>query len=405
MRRMMSNQEPKADKATVLIRVIACTVILALGVVGFNVLKSRKKPPSQTVQTERALKVEVQSVRFVDVPVLIEAHGQLRSIRMVEIAAEVSGSVVEVHPRLQTGEVIAAGELLFAIDDRDYRSEYESNKTRLAILERDKILTAKELTRVRTLFEKNNVGTRAGVEKAEQAANSSADRRAQVQQAMTRAQINLERCRIVAPFTCRITNKKIEKGQYVSPGKMVLSIADDSVLELEVPLNSRDAFQWLQFAEGVTGSEAWFGGLKPVQSSVSWTENAANSATAILDRVSLFDEKTRTVKVVLRIDGKQFSGRNSTMPLVSGMFCKALIPGGTMEQVVDLPSQAVSFKNTVYIIREKRLMTLPVTVARVQDGKSYISKGLEKGDLVVTTRLVDPLERSLVQVVSGAGNE
>ncbi len=401
----MSNQEPKADKATVLIRVIACTVILALGVVGFKVLKGRKKPPSQAVQTERALKVEAQSVSFVDIPVLLEAHGQLRSIRMVEIAAEVAGSVVEVHPRLQTGEVIAAGELLFAIDDRDYRSEYESNKTRLEILQRDKTLTVKELARVRTLFEKSNVGTRAGVEKAEQAANNSADRLAQVQQAMTRAQINLERCRVFAPFTARITSKKIEKGQYVAPGKIVLGLADDSVLELEVPLDSGDAFQWLQFTESGSVAEAWFAALKQMQCTVSWTEDATNSAIATLDRVSIFDDKTRTVKVVLRIDAKQFAGKNRTMPLVSGMFCKALIPGGSMTQVVELPRWAVSFKNTVYVIRQGRLATVPVVVARVQANKSYISKGLTAGDLVVTTRLVDPLERSLVQVVTGAGHE
>ncbi len=405
MRKKMPNNEIKVDKVTVLIRIIACLVILALGIVGFKILKGKKKPPSQAVQVERALKVKAQSVRFVTVPVLIEAHGQLRSIRMVEIAAEVAGSVVEVHPRLQTGEVITAGELLFAIDDRDYRSEFESSKTRLKILQRDKELTAKELARVRTLFEKSNVGTRAGVEKAERAANSSADRLAQVQQSLTRARINLERCRVVAPFTCRITSKKIEKGQYVAPGKIVLGLADDSVLELEVPLDSGDAFHWLQFTEGGSGAEAWFSGLKKVQCLVSWTEDTENNGIANLDRVSVFDEKTRTVKVVLRIDARQFAGKNKRMPLVSGMFCKALIPGGSMEQVVELPRSAVSFKNTVYVIREKRLTTVPVVVARVQDNKSYISQGLAAGDLVVTTRLVDPLERSLVEIVKGAANE
>lgn len=34
-------------------------------------------------------------------------------------------------------------------------------------------------------------------------ANSSADRLAQVQQVMPRAEIKLERCKVVAPFTCR----------------------------------------------------------------------------------------------------------------------------------------------------------------------------------------------------------
>lgn len=398
----MSEKETKVDRYTVIIRVIASVLILAMGVVGLKVLKGRKKPPAHGIVTERPLKVEAQSVSVANVPVLIEAHGQLRSIRMVEIAAEVAGSVVEVHPRLQRGEVIAEGELLFAIDDRDYRSEYESNKIRLTILKRDKELTAKELDRVRSLYEKNKVGTRAGVEKAEQAANSSADRFAQVKQAMTRAKINLERCRVVAPFTCRITDKKIETGQYVAPGKMVLSLADDSILELEVPLDSGDAFQWLQFADNSAATAAWFAKIKPVQCEVSWTEDATNRAIGILNRVSFFDEQTRTVKVVLNIDGRQFQEQQAAMPLVAGMFCRVLIPGSSMQQVVELPRRAVSFENTVYVIRDGRLVTVPVVIARVQDNKSYISKGLKDGEQVVITRLVNPLERSLVKVVGGS---
>ncbi len=405
---MMSEQLEKSVRGTVIIRVVACLLILAVSFGGFRFLKSRKKAPAQAELVERPLKVEAVSVAFIEVPVLIEAHGELRSIRRVDIAAEVAGSVVEVHPRLQTGEVIPEGELLFAIDDRDYRTEYESNKVRLGILTRDKELTQKDLQRVRTLFEKNKVGTRAGVEKAEQAANTAADRLAQVRQAMTRAEINLERCRVKAPFSCRITSKNIEKGQYVSPGKIALGLADDSVLELEVPVDSRDALQWLQFAGAESGgkaTEAWFSRLQPVQCKVNWTEDPKNQAVGILDRVSLFDEKTRTVKVVLRIEGKQFEDRLEVLPLVAGMFCRAEIPGRSLQQVVELPRWAVSFKNTVYVVREDRLETVPVKVARVQGNKAYISEGLAEGDMVITTRLANPLERSLVEISSQSDGE
>lgn len=407
---MTSDQLNKESmKTTVIIRVIACLIILMIGFGGFKFLKGQKKAPGHAKQVERPLRVQAVEASFKDVSVEIEAHGELRSIRMVEIAAEVAGSVVEVHPRLQTGEIIAKGELLFAIDDRDYRSEYESNKTRLAILKRDKELTAKELKRVRTLFEKNKVGTRAGVEKAEQAANNSADRQAQVQQAMTRAEIKLERCRVLAPFTCRITSKNIEKGQYVAPGKIVLGLADDSVLELEVPLDSRDAFEWLPFVENShdnpVASEAWFAAVEPVQCEVIWTEDANNKAIGVLNRVSSFDERTRTVKVVLQIDSRQFAKQNRPMPLVAGMFCRITIPGGLMKDVVELPRWAVSFENTVYVIRDGRLETAPVHVVRVQDDKAYIGKGLVQGDMVITTRLVNPLERSLVEVTKVASSE
>ena len=70
-----------------------------------------------------------------------------------------------------------------------------------------------------------------------------------------------------------------------------------------------------------------------------------------------------------------------------------------MLQVVELPRWAVSFENTVYVIRDERLETVPVQVARVQDNKAYIRKGISQSDMVITTRLVNPLERSLVQII------
>ncbi len=401
----MQNKKSGVDRTTVFIRVIACFLILGFGIAGFALLKKLKKEPVQSEVVEHALKVETEQVQFTDEPVLIEAYGQLRSIRMVDIAAEVAGTIVQLHPNLQTGEIIRKGELLFAIDELDYRTEYESNATRLGIVRRDKEIAVGELKRVRTLFEKNNVGTEAGVEKAEQTANSIADKLAQIKQAMTRAQINVERCKVVAPFTCRITSKQIELGQYVAPGKIVLGLADDSILELEVPLDSGDAFNWLTFDGQNSQAGAWFAEPKPVQCNVIWTENKNNRAIATLDRVSLFDEQTRTVRVVLRMDSKQFDTQNRSIPLVSGMFCKVQIPGKNMEKVVALPRWAVSFENTVYLVKNKRLVTVPVEVARVQDNKAFVSSGLASGDLVVITRLVNPLEQSLAQIVQEDSHE
>ncbi len=397
------NPEERTTTRGTVVRVLVCLVILVAGFGGFRFLKSQKKVPAQAEIIERPLKVEVATAVFSSVPVIIEGHGELVSTRTVDIAAEVAGTVVEVHPRLQTGAVINKGELLFAIDDRDYQAEYESSESRYGILQRDKDLAEKELKRLTTLYEKNRVGTRAGVEKAEKAVNNVANQLAQVKQMMTRAEIKLERCRVTAPFTCRITKKNIEKGQYVAPGKVVLGLADDSTLQIEVPLDGSDAFRWLGFGGRSKSSGpvsmAWFSDVTPVPCKVSWTENEENQAMGTLARISSFDEKTRTVKVVIDVDSKQFQNKNISMPLVAGMFCRVEIPGKPMTRVVELPRRAVSFEDTVYVVKENRLHTVPVKVARVQNNNAYVSDGLNSGDTVITTRLVNPLEKSLVEIV------
>ncbi len=70
-----------------------------------------------------------------------------------------------------------------------------------------------------------------------------------------------------------------------------------------------------------------------------------------------------------------------------------------MENVYRLPRWAVSFSNTVYTVQNNRLKTVPVTVVRSQGEQTFVATGLTPGDRVITTRLVDPLENSLLEIV------
>ena len=99
--------------------------------------------------------------------------------------------------------------------------------------------------------------------------------------------------------------------------------------------------------------------------------------------------------VAIRITGEESRSGNATrLPLVEGMFCNVSIPGRTLKQVFELPHWTVSFEGTVYVAREGRLHTVPVTVAYAADEYVYVSEGLEENDQVVVTRLVNPLENT-----------
>lgn len=388
-------EKHKEKKRSVSGRIIICLFILALAMAGFIGLKSLKKAPPQTVHKERPLKVEALTVSTKDLPVQLTGHGQLTPLREVTLAAQVSGTVTYVHPRLKSGETIQQGELLFSIEDIDYRTDYEINKERLKILKNDLALSQKELTRVKKLYHKNKVGSISGVEGAEKAVNTAADKLAQVQQAMTRAKINLDRCHIKAPFTSRIISYQIEQDQYVTPGMKAVTIADDSLLEVEVPLYGKDAVNWLTIDENPE-AQNWFGTPAQVPVVVRWTENPTVTFQGTLHRIADYSAKTRSLKAVIRLNDQKTT---TPFPLVAGMFVSAEIPGKMMKDVIQVPRSAVSFENTVYIIRENRLHTIPVTVARVQGEFAYISAGLEEGEQIIITRLIDPLENSLLEII------
>jgi len=119
-----------------------------------------------------------------------------------------------------------------------------------------------------------------------------------------------------------------------------------------------------------------------------------------LHRVVTFKQQTRTLTVAVRIHAETaVSQDQTTLPLVDGMFCAVKIPGKKLQKVIRLPRWAVTFDNTVYIADdENRLKTVPVVVARSEGDNIYISEGLIRGDRVITTRLIDPLENALLEV-------
>ena len=407
---MNSNKIEKAKKPAmvVLISIVVSIIVLIVGVMGMKMLASMKTPPAEAKNGERPLRVEATQVKQEDIPVFITGYGEVKTFNVVPIAPEVTGKIVKIHSRLEAGEIIPKGEILFKIDPRDYMTVCKTGRNRLRILKRSQELAKKEYERVRVLFEKNSVGTQAGVEAAEKAMLSASDLTNQIAQVLETAETNLERCEVRAPFNARIKSVSLEKGQYVTPGQNVVILADDSILEIQVPLDSRDSRKWLRFREDKTnGKVAWFSSLEQVPCQISWTENN-NGQTwdGQLHRVVKFDQQTRTLTVAVRVYAKTAVKKNSqSLPLVEGMFCSIKIPGRTLNNVFRLPRQAVSFENTVYLAVDNRLKTVPVKVARMEGENVYVHSGLIAGDMVVTTRLINPLENALLEITNNSQKE
>jgi len=396
-------EKSKKPAMVVLISIVISIIVLFIGVIGMSMLARLKAPPAEAKNGERPLRVEALQVEQKDIPVFITGHGEVKALNVVSIAPEVPGKIVKIHPRLEVGEIIPKGEVLFKIDPKDYMTVRKISSQRLKILKRSQELAKKEYERVRVLFEKNNVVTLAGLETAEKTMLAAADLERQISQALETAETNLERCEVRAPFNARIKSVSLEKGQYVTPGQNIVILADDSVLEIHVPLDSRDARKWLRFNKDETkGKIAWFSALEQAPCKISWTENNNGQIwDGRLHRVVKFNQQTRTLTIAVRVDAETANKKNPrSLPLVEGMFCSVKIPGRTLHNVFRLPRQAVSFENTVYIAVDNRLKTIPVKVARVEGENAYVTDGLNAGDMVVTTRLIDPLENALLEITN-----
>ena len=121
---MELNEVPKVSKpAMIVVKSVAFSLLaLIIGILGMTKLASLKKPPAEIKVEERSLRVEVRTAAPEDVPVYIAGYGETKALDVVSISPEVSGRIVAIHPRLEVGETVKKGEIIFRIDPRDYRA-------------------------------------------------------------------------------------------------------------------------------------------------------------------------------------------------------------------------------------------------------------------------------------------
>jgi multidrug efflux pump subunit AcrA (membrane-fusion protein) len=422
-------------------RVLLSTMIILIGIGVWLVLRALKDPPAPADIPPPKIKVEVQAVCPETVPVMIHGYGEVKALDSVALTPKVAGEVTYVHPNLEVGNVIPAGELLYRIDQRDYlaahkqataqvdrleltikllKRQFEQSKTRMETARRTRDIALEEFNRDVELLEKRDVGSQSMVNMTEINYQKAHDAFEQVEQAielfpmriqeaeigleaakaaLEMASLSLERTEGFAPFNARIQHKQIELGQAVAPGVIVLLLANDTALEMSVPIDSRDARLWLPFlTDQETGSINWFRDLMPVECKIKWTEDPENCQwTGTLHRVERFDPITRTVTVAIRIANNSDNAPATGLPLVEGMYCNVEIPGSPIANVYRLPRWTVSFDGFTYIAEGDRLKRRAVNAVRTQGEETYVDEGLSPGELVVITRLVDPLPGILLE--------
>ena len=445
----LSPGETKVNSVTML-TILLCLMIIGLGTSGMIYLQNLKEPPPQAIGEEQSLTVRVMEAESRNIPIFITGYGEARSLNSVSITPEISGRVTQVHKDLELGEIIRQGEVLFKIDPELYEAAVQENKATvkqrknsISMLEkqlsadmarhnnikRNRNLAKTEYDRLKRLFDKDGVGSQSGVDKAEKSYIAASDQSDQMalaielypirieearnslisaQARLAVAEKNLRECTVTAPFTGRIKQVQIEKGQHVSPGQSVLILADDSILEILVPLDSREVRKWLEFIiDRSHSSSIWFADIKKAQCEISWTEeNNKRTWDGQLHRVVEFNPMTRMITVAVRVDAASIKSDSSgELPLIEGMFCSIKIPGKTLSNVFQLPRQAVTFENEVYIALQGHLKTVAVEVAWTNEDFVYVSQGLKKGDVVITTRLVAPLEGILLKIITDNGEK
>ena len=350
----------------------------------------------------------VQVIRAEPGPVQLRvlAQGTVEPRTESELVTEVSGRIVWVSPELASGGFFGEGDPLMRIDRRDYEVTLEGARATAARARSDLVHAEASLERQRSMRQ-TGASSRARLDDAVHAQASAQAGLRQAHVAVRRAELDLERSEIRAPFAGRVREKRVDVGQFVGRGVPVARIYSVDYAEVRLPISDADlAYLELPFGFRDGGRAPTAGAASEPRRIDSLPEFAERPGPAVVlsaryaggrytwsGRVvrteGALDPRTRMLGVVVRIDDPYARGEDpSRPPLPIGLFVEASIEGRRVENVVELPRSALRRGDELLVVDDDdRLRVRRVEVLRSERDRSWIRAGLERGDRVVTTPL------------------
>lgn len=316
-----------------------------------------------TTQLHSAAVVTVTTAegRSIEVPVVVEANGQVVGEREARVAAGATGRIVDVL--VERGTAVSKGDVLARIDARLLAATRDEARAALATAEANLAVAEDACKRTKALHDK---GLSNGAELLKSDA-SCATARANVEGAQARlrsAEARVNDTAVRAPFSGVVGERLISAGEYVRDDSGVVTLVGNSDLRLELTLGEREAMR-------VSGGET-------VHFRVTGDET---DRVAVIDRMSpSLRAKGRDLVVEAKIDDASLNG------LRPGAFVRGGVETAA-QQAIAVPIEAVNRDGSTtraYVMNEGRAEERIVGVGAPQGSEIPVLDGIRAGERVIS---------------------
>lgn len=408
-----------------------------LGILFLMFMKSGKQSPPLSGAGEPVRSVRILPVQKTNFVPIARGYGEVKPAQVWQAVAQVSGRIIEIHPRLKNGEIMQQGESLLQIDPVDYELnlvqaqtqlaeldvQQQNTKSSLDIEQRNLALAQREYERLKKLVSKGSV-SQSSADAAERTMLSSSAQvqnlkntlslipsQKKLQQAkITQAERDLANTRIKAPFNMRVSGLSIEADQFVSNGQSMFS--GDSIDRVEiiaqVALSTlknlfKDRTGVPNDITSIARDLNAFTGFKPTVRLDMGNDQYASWDADFVRFSDSVDTQTRTMGIVVAVDKplqKIIPGIRP--PLSKGMFVEVNIAGHTQADSIAIPRSALRNGRAYVIDGDSRLDIRKVTKKYDQQDMSIIQNGLVDGDRLVLTDIIPAVQGMLLKPAESA---
>ncbi len=391
----------KKNKAKWIVILLILSLIIAAVV--YQVIESTKEKPIQVTTTKVSLKTITQTVT---------AIGRIQPETEVEITSEASGEIIYLN--VKEGDSVRTGQIIVRIKPdiletqlEQYKAAADAARMDINFRKADKDKMQSELQRHTELFEKGFISRqeyeriKAGYDQSLSSYLASLARYEQALATLKQFQRSADRTIIFAPITGVVTKLNVEKGEKVvgtaqMQGTEIMRISDLTLMNAVVDVDENDIV-FVKVGDSANIEIDAFPDRTFIGRIVELGHSAKLSQMGTQDQVTNFE-----IKIRILVKEKR---------LRPGMSCNVEIMTQTVYDVLSIPLQAVTVRDTSHILslnngndekgeekfqRRKKPQTvvfikdgnnakmLPVETGISDKGFIEIKKGLSEGDEVIS---------------------
>ena len=398
----MTDSLVSTETKSKILKVVLPLLVIGLALLGAEILMVFGPTVPKAPREIKPTFVEVLTARVRDEQAIIVAYGTVNVHQQLIVKPEISGRVVKLNPRLVIGETLDKDAALLQIDPRDYQVAVNEQRASLAKAEFDlqvelgnQAVAKREWSLLNpSAGEVNALSRQLALRhphlKEKRIALAAAKSR------LRRAQLNLRRTVLRAPFNALVLDESVEIGQLINTRSTVATLVgtDEFRVQVSVPIRQLD---WIAFP----------GAGRPQGSPVRVIRERGGSEPVVrqgtvVELLGDVTENGRMAQVLVSIAdplelAKPAQGRQ---PLLLGEYVRVEIEGPELRDVVTVPRDAIREGSRVWVkTAENQLDVRPVEIVLSRKDTVLISQGLRAGEEIITSQVPAAIPGLLLQTV------
>lgn len=370
----------KIKKWLLPLAILAITLIIAKLILN-NPPESRRGGPTSASQ----LTVEVQQLKPQRFTVVVDTFGTVQPKTQSALVAQESGQINYVSSQFRNGGFFSKGDVLLKLDQRDYLAEVKIAESDLLSAEQTLLeeqanarQAAKDWKRLGNGQAPSDLVLRKPQLAAAQANLLSAEA------GLTQAKLALERTEVTAPYDGRILEQLVDFGQVLAANSQVAEIYSTDSVEIRLPINNSD-IDLVNFPEE-------FRIKNSLQSIIEarFTSSLSKNQTwlgKIIRTEGAIDSDSQQLYIVAQIEDPYNPELHPGASIKIGQYVNAEVQGKTLDDAIVINNSSIYQGSYVYIVVDGLLKRRDIDIRWQNSQNTIIDKGLNAGELLVTTPL------------------